>query len=190
MLVNILYGTYGNYTYWNEDDQNVPVEGESWDRGDAINSEDGRPDDYVFDVVAIDYQMLIDDAFSALSVFATDYSGSTLSTEIGNEIPLGHVTGYKNDEVNTLIAEAYAAKAARAKGYKATVSEKLHAVEAKLLEEMPVIPIFVYKDAVLIHDDLSDIEFNFFGGPCFNDVSLKNWEDYIEEEVKEDDKKR
>lgn len=190
MLVNILYGTYGSYTYWNEDDQNVPVEGESWDRGDAMNSEDGRADDYVFDVVAIDYQMLIDDAFSALSVFATDFSGSTLSTEIGNELPLGHVTGYKNDEVNTLIAEAYAAKAARAKGYKATVSEKLHAVEAKLLEEMPVIPIFVYKDAVLIHDDLSDIEFDFFGAPCFNDASLKNWEDYIEEEVKEDGKKR
>ena len=192
MLVNILYGTYGNYKYWNEDDVNVPNVGESWDRGDAMNADDGRAEGLTFDVIAIDYQMLIDEAFSALSVFATDYSGSTLSTTVGEEIPLGHVTGYKSERVDTLIAEAYAAKSARAKGYKNVVSEKLHEVEKILLEEMPVIPLFVYKDAVLINDDLSDIEYNYFGGPNFNDASLKDWQDYIEEPEKDDkdDKKK
>lgn len=190
MLVNILYGTYGEYSYWNDDDPNRPIAGESWERGDAMSEADGREDDLAFDVIAIDYQLLMDDAFSALSIFAADFSGSTLTTDVGNEVPTGHVTGYNNEQVNTLVAEAFAAKSARAKGYKAVVSEKLHAVEAILLEEMPVIPLFVYKDAVLISDDLSDIDFDYFGAPNFNDTSLKNWEDYIEVEEEEDKKKR
>lgn len=192
MLVNILYGTYGDYKYWNDSDVNVPNVGENWNRGDAMDANDARPEGYTFDVVAIDYQMLTDDAFSALSVFAPDYSGSTLSTVIGEEKPLGHITGYSNDTVTTLVAEAYAAKAARAKGYKNVVSEKLHQIENILLEEMPIMPLFVFKDAVLIHDDLSDIEFNYFGGPNFNEASLEDWEDrlVIVDEKKEDKKKR
>ena len=187
MLVNIMYGTYGQYSYWTGNNETgSATTGESWDRGDQNNAADNRDPMYNFDVVAIDYQMLMDNAFSALSIFAANYSGSNLSTG-AEPTSLGHITGYNNATINTLIDEA---NAARIKNDTKTLYNKLHEVEKILLNEMPVIPIFVYKEAVLIHDDLSDVEFDYFNAPNFNGVDLKNWEDHLPSDAKDEDKKK
>jgi len=59
--------------------------------------------------------------------------------------------------------------------------------EQLLLDEMPVVPLFVYKEAVLVSDDLSNIEWTYFGAPVLNDAKLKNWKDYIEKVYDEDE---
>ena len=48
-----------------------------------------------------------------------------------------------------------------------------------LLDEAPVIPIFVYQEAVLIHKNLSKVKFDYFGNPIFSKVKLKNWKDFL-----------
>lgn len=140
-----------------------------------------------FDVIAVDMQMLVPDAFSALSVFAAAYSGSVLIGPDEQEYPIGHVTGYNNPAYNQLIKEAHdAAKL----GDKKTVSTKLHEAEKLLLNDMPIIPLFVYKNATLTSQELSGIKYDYFGAPIFNKTKLKNWQDYIEspEEDDKDDK--
>ncbi len=133
-----------------------------------------------FDVIALDYQMLDTSAFSALSVFAADYSGAMLDE---NFKTYGHVTGYNSEAYNTLIAEADAARIA---GDKALLSEKLHAAEKLLLEDCPIMPIFVYQDVVLSSSKLSRFGRSAWGFPEFNKVKLKNWQDYLPDAGKED----
>lgn len=129
-----------------------------------------------FDVIAIDSAMLVDDAFYALAPYATKFSGSAMIGDYEDDNIYGHMSGFKNEEYDKLIEEAYEAKI---NGNTKVLSEKLHAAEELLLDEMPVVPIFVYKEAVLISDDLSKVEFDYFGHPIFNKVKLKNWEDYL-----------
>ena len=129
-----------------------------------------------FDVMAVDNVLSLDDPFYALSIYATNFSGSICDENFN---PVGHISGFNSAAYNTLIDEAYAAKL---QGNNQLLSEKLHAAEAMLLDEMPVVPIFVYQESILIHNDLSDIEFTFYGYPIFNDVDLKNWEDYLPSE--------
>ena len=165
MQVEALYGIYGEIKEYVTDS-----------KYNSITAERAS-----FDVIALDYQMLSTEAFSALSVFNPYYSGSILIGPDGEEVPYGHITGYNNETVNTLIKEAHDAYKA---GDKATLSAKLHEVERILLEEMPVIPIFVYQHASVMRSELSKVKYDYFGGLIFNDVKLKNWQDYL---VKEED---
>ncbi len=139
-----------------------------------------------FDVIALDYQMLDNTAFSALSIFAPNYSGSRLTDnfEESFERAYGHITGYYSEEYNRLIDEADKARIA---GNKEEMSEKLHAAEALLLKDSPVVPIFVYKNAVLSSKSLSKFEVSEWGYPMFNNVKLKNWEAYLPNTGKEED---
>ena len=166
VLTESLYGIYDEIKVYVSDDEYTTVTKER----------------ATFDVVALDYTLLCEDEFNALAVFAEAFSGSVTDGPFNEEVPLGHITGFKNSAYNTLIQEAWEAKIA---GNTALVSEKLHAAEALLLDEMPIIPLFVYKEAVLIHGDLSNIKFTYFGAPIFNNAKLKNWEDYID--VKDDE---
>lgn len=135
-----------------------------------------------FDVVALDYSLLCDDPFNALAIFAENFSGSVTDGEYNAEVPLGHITGFKNATYNTLIQEAYDA---RVKGDDNLASQKLHEAEQILLDEVPVMPLFVFKNAVLQSGDLSGVKMTYYGAPIFNKAKLKNWKDYIED--KEDD---
>ncbi len=163
-----IFGIYGAINEYITDDTSRPI----------------TADRAQFDVIAIDSAMLIDDEFYALAPYATKFSGSMMVGDFENDVIYGHMSGFKNAAYDQLIEEAYQAKI---QGKTKTVSEKLHAAEALLLDEMPVIPVFVYKEAVLIHDDLSKVEFDFFGHPNFNKVKLKNWEDYLPVESTEDE---
>ena len=125
-----------------------------------------------FDVIAIDMMMLSTDAFSALSQFAVSFSGNGVDMDSENYDLYGHVSGYANEEYNALIESAYAEKdrAARA--------AILHQAEAKLLEDMPVIPLAFLQDAYLYVSELSGIESTYYGTRDFKDVQLKDYMTY------------
>ena len=166
MQVEALYGIYGEIKEYVSDS-----------KYNSITAERAS-----FDVIALDYQALSADAFSILSVFNPYYSGSILVGPDEQEVPYGHITGYNNETLNTLINEAHDAYVA---GDMTTLSAKLHEVEKILLEEMPVIPIFVYQHASVMRSELSGVKYDYFGGLNFNKVKLKNWQDYLVKEEEE-----
>lgn len=144
--------------------------------GDALKSGD-------FDVIALDVQMLNTDAFSALSVFAPAFSGGGVDMDSENYDKVGHITGYNSDEYSALIEEIYAIRddsSARA--------SKLHEAEAKLLEDMPVIPVVFNQDAYMVNKKvISGLEDTFWGTRDFRRVKMKNYmsikEDYLATET-------
>lgn len=131
-----------------------------------------------FDVIAVDSQMLDTTAFSALSVFAKKYSGCQLDFENADSLyqAFGHFTGYDSEVYNKLIDEAYAAYV---DGNKKLCSEKLHEAEKVLLEDMPVIPVFEYKNIVIKSSKLSKIGYSSWGSFDFRKTKLKDWKEYV-----------
>lgn len=126
-----------------------------------------------FDVIAIDLQMLVPDAFAALAPFAVSFSGNGVDMASDTYDLYGHVTGYASEEYNALIESAYTAEddAARA--------ATLHEAEALLLNDMPVIPLVFLQDAYLVHKDLSGYESSYYATRVFNRMKLKNYTDYL-----------
>lgn len=174
-VVEDLYGINGALEYYDKASE-----------GNATITAD-RAD---FDVIAIDSQMLDTTAFSALAMYATDYSGSSCEfvvDENNHQVVKmrGHISGYNSEAYNKLIAEA---DEARKNGDTETLSAKLHEAEKLLLEDSPVMPIFVYKNATLVSKDLSKYSFDGWGVPNFNKLKLKNWEKHLPN-ADDDDKK-
>jgi len=129
-----------------------------------------------FDVIAIDTQMLMDDAFSALSVYATQFSGGGVDMDDPAYPYIGHISGYENEAYSTLIENAFAEHdpAARA--------AILHEAEAMLMKDMPVIPIVFNQDAYLINTDvLSGSEDTFWATRDFARLKMKDYMSYKEE---------
>ena len=125
-----------------------------------------------FDVIGIDMMMLSTDAFSALSQFAVSFSGNGVDMDSENYDLYGHISGYASEDYNALIESAYAEKDRAAR---ATI---LHQAEAKLLEDMPVIPVIFLQDAYLYLGELSGIGTNYYGTRDFNDTQLKDYMTY------------
>ncbi len=87
-----------------------------------------------------------------------------------------HVTGYKNEKYNELIASAFEEQD------EAKRAEILHEAEALLVEDMPIIPLFVYEDAYLISKDLKKVGTKYFAYRDFTETTLKDYERFKEED--------
>ncbi len=126
-----------------------------------------------FDVIAVDMQALANDAYAVLAPFATKYSGNGVDMQSDSYDVIGHITGYANADYDKLIDEAYDAENAEAR------SQKLHEAEAKLLEDMPVIPVVFLKNAYISNAKvLSGFKTTFWGTTDFKNVKMKNYMDY------------
>ncbi len=125
-----------------------------------------------FDVIGIDMMMLSTDAFSALSQFAVSFSGNGVDMDSENYDLYGHISGYASEDYNALIESAYAEKDRTAR------AAILHQAEAKLLEDMPVIPVVFLQDAYLYLGELSGIGTTYYGTRDFNDTQLKDYMTY------------
>lgn len=167
MFIEKLYGTLQGgkwsenglgYTY--KKDGNYVIENIKTDRAD-------------FQIIAIDSQNLDKTAYSALAVFAAEYSGAKADADFST---LGHITGYNDEGYNNTISEA--AKARTDKNYE-LMYQYLHIAEEQLLTDMPVIPIFVYQNAVLQSKKLKSVDFSEWGYPIFNKTRLPKWETYL-----------
>lgn len=126
-----------------------------------------------FDVIAVDMQALANDAYAVLAPFATKYSGNGVDMTSDNYDIIGHITGYASKDYDKLMDEVYDAEGAEAR------SQKLHEAEAKLLEDMPVIPVVFLKNAYISNDSvLSGFKTSFWGTTDFKGVKMKNYMDY------------
>ena len=125
-----------------------------------------------FDVIAMDTMFLSADAFGALSQFATAYSGNGVDMNSSTYDLYGHVSGYSNADYDALVDTANTTydRAAR--------TAILHDMEKKLMEDMPVCPIFFLQDAYLYSDELSDMVTDYYGVRHFNDTKLNDYMTY------------
>jgi len=126
-----------------------------------------------YDVIAVDFQMLAPDAFGALAPFATAFSGNGVNMNSENYDLYGHLTGYSSEEYDALIEAAFAESDTAAR------AAILHDAEKKLLEDMPVAPLFFMQDAYLIHADLSGNKDSYFGTREFKRMKLKDYVQYL-----------
>ena len=130
-----------------------------------------------WDVLAIDYQMLCEEAFSALAPFATEFSGNgvdlsvDVSGEEEDEYPvIGHSTGYESDEYDALIEQIYN------ETDKAKKIELVHEAEQMLLDDMPIVPIIFNKDAYYTRSDVvSGFGCDYYGTTDFKRVKMSNY---------------
>lgn len=125
-----------------------------------------------FDVIAIDMNMLTTNAYNALSVFATDFSGGGVDMRSENYDVQPHITGYASDAYDELIESAYAAQGADR-------TALLHQAESMLMEDMPVIPLCYLQDAYLVNNKvLSGYEDTLYGTRDFTRLKMKNYMGY------------
>lgn len=128
-----------------------------------------------YDVIALDYQSMSTDAFSALSILDPDFSGNGIDIENGNYDAVPYIPGWSNDAYNELIEKAYAEtdRAAR--------SSYLHEAEKLLMQEMPIIPVVFNQDAYVYNSGvLSGIKDTYYGFRNFDRLKMKDWRSYLE----------
>ncbi len=135
-----------------------------------------------YNVLAIDYQMLSPDAFAPLASFSLDMSGNGIyAGGIDEEFKtVTHVSGFNNEAYNALLDQAYDATDM------ATRTELLHEAEALLLEEMPVIPLFFNRSAMLVNSELKRVYNDYYGHPILTRAELRNYHKYLTTEKAEE----
>ena len=119
--------------------------------------------------------MLTKYAFNALAPFAKEYAGNAMDMSTGEYIVEPNVTRYDSEEYNAIINEAYAEKDA------AKRAELLHKAEAKLLDDMPVVPLVHFCSAYIVKSDLDGLKEKAFSVKDFTRAELENYESYQEE---------
>ena len=124
-----------------------------------------------FDVILVDALATSVDAFSTLAPFAGAYSGASVDFSESTTVKPG-VTGYMSSEYDAKIDAAYN------ESDSAKRASLLHEAEKLLMNDMPVIPLFVYKDAYLASDDFDDFSQNYYAVLNLNDATLDDYEDY------------
>ncbi len=128
-----------------------------------------------FDVIAVDVTMLTPDPLSLLATYSSDFSGSKTS-DVSKPYDGTHLTGYHSLAYDALMEQAYyVTDDAQRK------SILLHRAEAMLIEDMPAMPIFVYQNAYLIHDDIVKVKYDYAGNYDLQKMKLRNYEEYMEE---------
>ncbi len=133
-----------------------------------------------YDVIGLDLNMLSTDAFTALSAFAKQFSGSGCDLDAEGYPLIPHITGYDSEAYNTLMQSIYDEKDAKKR------AELLHEAEKKLLEDMPVIPVVHNQRGILVNKKvLSGIKYTYGGLIDLKRMKMKNYMDYKETEAEE-----
>ena len=133
-----------------------------------------------YEVAAIDYTALSADAYSMLAPFAKGFTGRAAASleDIFSEFIIpAHATGYDSTAYNEKIEAASKEKDLDAR------AALLHEAEAILMADMPVIPIIFNQNATMTSDDLSKIDYNYYGAPIFTKMKLKDYLLYVPEET-------
>lgn len=136
---------------------------------------------YDFDVIGLDFQAINADPLYSLALFTPTYSGNRVMTEYADYDARPHMTGYNSDAYNALIDEAFAA----------TDREEQAAIladaEEMLLDDMPVCPIIFNVDSYVAASEISNYKYSTpYGGRDFTKLKLKNFDDYIPAEYRDD----
>ena len=120
-----------------------------------------------FDVMLVDWVAQSANAWALLAPFAKQYSGNAKDLAAGQFDDVPHVTGYDSEEYNTLMDEIFALSGAEK-------TAKLHEAEKLLVEDMPVAPLFTYKNAYLASENLTGLKVQAWEGfTIFNKATNK-----------------
>ncbi len=132
-----------------------------------------------FDVIAIDLQQITNNAFSALSPYATGFCGGAIDLSVQQDTyEVFHKSGYASKAYDDLIEAAYAETDPVKK------AELLHDAEELLMEEMPVMPLFVYSNMYTQKSTIKNVEHDWFGAAIFTDADDKDFK-YVPNEKKD-----
>lgn len=123
-----------------------------------------------FDVIALDYQALSTNAYSALAPFAPAYSGSVVSVDTDSSGIAPHVTGYESEAYSKIMDEVLAETSRSARAKKLVEAEKV------LAEDCPAIALTFYAHSYLASSELKDLEVSPYGYTLFTDAKLKGYE--------------
>ncbi len=122
-----------------------------------------------FDVIALDVAMYSTDAFPALSVYATEFSGNGIDMQSENYDFIPHITGFSDEGYDEIIERAFAEKNVKNR------SVILAEAERYLLEQMPVMPIVFNKDYYLVSKELKGLETSYLGYRIFTEVKYPDY---------------
>ena len=78
-----------------------------------------------------------------------------------------HSSGHTDSAYDEILSRAYAEKDLNKR------AEILHEAEKKLMEDMPIIPLYFNQNFYLCHKKLKNIDINYYGLPIFTDANLK-----------------
>lgn len=112
-----------------------------------------------YDVIGVQYSMRSNDPFSALSAFASRYSGNAydFSESAENFDPVAHSTGYNSEAYAQLITDCLSAKNVDDRAAKLVEAEKL------LMEDMPVAPLYYMQRGYRTSENLKSIRTRYDG---------------------------
>ncbi len=128
-----------------------------------------------FEAILFDYVAYSADPYSMLAPFAKAFSGRGMdmsNPELYELTP--HVTGYDNEEYNALMETIFAEK---------TISKRAdlyRQAEAKLMEDMPIIPVIFNLDASVTGKSLKKLSVNYNGVANFRKCKVKNYDEYLD----------
>ena len=124
-----------------------------------------------FDVIALDYQALSTNAYSALAPFAPTYSGNVVTVDIETATISKHVTAYESEAYTALLDEILTLtdRSARAK--------KLVELEKILAEDCPAIALSFYAHNYLVSSELKGLEVSPYGYTIFTNGDLKDYKE-------------
>lgn len=159
-----------------------------------------------FDVIGIDFNMFSTDAFAALAMFGTTYSGGaydlSVTADTFDEIP--HVTGYVSAEYTSIITAAlrldadsynampdsvkkelkYDAKKIKSMDEEELAQLKadiLHAAEDYLMGDMPVVPVYYMQNVYMVNKKFKGVKVDYYGRTNFTKAKDKTYKGGIAE---------
>lgn len=144
-----------------------------------------NPEDYLnalyardYDIMGINISESSVSAFAYLAPFATEYSGASVSINIGAEAFSPHYTNFNNEEYNKLI-DSVVYESDRAKR-----AEGLHNAEKLLAELCPATMVFWYNNCYVASDEIKGFDNdNWFGYTNFINLKLSDWRDVNSKET-------
>ncbi len=124
-----------------------------------------------FDVIALDYQTLSTNAYSALAPFAPEFSGSVVSVDVDSSGIAPHVTGYVSDAYTALLNEVLELTSRKDR------AKKLIEVEKLLAQDCPAIALTFYTNNYLASSELDNLEVSPYGYVDFTEAELDDYKD-------------
>ena len=160
------------------DDINTATEEVAKDiRDDIYNEKLYGINGQTFEVIAVDSFATNGGAVSMLAPYAKQFAGQPMDMTTLDYIVAPHMTGYDSEEYNAVMEEYHATKDLAKK------TELLHKAEEILMKDLPVIPIVYNQNAIMVSDDLSNVDPIFYVPAYFKKAKQKNYELYTETTV-------
>jgi oligopeptide transport system substrate-binding protein len=157
------------------DDINTATEEVAKDiRDDIFNEKLYGINGNTFEVIAVDSFATNGGAVSMLAPYAKQFAGQPMDMTTLDYVITPHMTGYDSEEYNAIMEEYHATKDLAQK------TALLQKAEELLMKDLPVIPVIYNQNAIMVSDDLSNVNPNFYVPAYFKKAKQKNYELYTE----------